>query len=157
MRRTVIGLVLAGVLLASAGRGWAKPAASMTFGGWLVGAGVGFSKLEGELTFEGETYLVTVIGTSLLSVGAARVCGSAQIYGMPSLDALNGRYNGVTFGATLVAGGHGARYAGGGIEIETQLHSMGLDLGGGFERIRVIVHARDGEPAPRHHWPPATH
>jgi len=157
MRRTIIGLVLSGVLLAAVGQAQAQATASMTFGGWLVGAGVGFSKLEGELTFEGETYLVSVIGTSVFSLGASRVCGTAQVYGLQALDDLNGRYNGVTFGGTVGVGGHGARYAGGGIEIETQLHSAGLDLGGGFERIRVIVHARDGEPAPRHHWPPATH
>ena len=156
MRRTISGLILSGFLLAATGSAHAQPA-SMTFGGWLLGVGAGFSKLEGELTFEGETYLVTVIGTSFLTVGVSRVCGSAQVYGLPTLDALNGRYNGVTFGGTLGAGGHGARYAGAGIEIEMQLHSAGLDLSGGFERIRVIVHARDGEPAPRHHWPSATH
>jgi len=155
MRRTMIGFVLAGCLLAGAGRAQAQAAAAtMEFSGWLVAAGVGFSGLEGTLTFEGQTFPVTVMGTSLLAAGASYTCGTGQVYGLQRIQDLSGTYEGVAFGGSLIAGGHGGRYAGkNGVEIETQLHSFGLELQGGFEGIRVVVHERDGEAHSPWYWP----
>jgi hypothetical protein len=154
MRRTIIGLAVAAGLLAGVGRAHAQAAATMEFSGWLVAAGVGFSQVKGTLTFEGRTYPVTVIGTSALALGASRSCGRAQVYGLQRLEDLGGVYDGAAFGASFILGGHGGRYVGAnGVEIELQLHSMGIDLQGAMERIRVVVHEKDGEPAPPWYWP----
>jgi hypothetical protein len=151
----MIGFVLAGCLLAVSGRAQAQAAAAtMEFNGWLLAAGIGFSSVEGTLTFEGRTFPVTVMGTNALAVGASHLCGRGQVYGLQRLEDLNGTYDGTAFGATFLAGGHGGRYVGAnGVEIETQFHSFGLDLEGAIERIRVVVHEYKGEPAPTHFWP----
>jgi hypothetical protein len=154
MRRTMIGLVVAAGLLAGAERAHAQAAATMEFSGWLVAAGVGFSAVEGTVTFEGRTFPVTVMATSALAVGASHLCGKAQVYGLQRLEDLGGTYDGAAFGASFILGGHGGRFVGkNGVEIETQFHSFGLDLQGAIERIRVVVHERDGEPASTWFWP----
>lgn len=155
MRRTMIGLVLAGCLLAGTGRAQAQAAAAtMEFNGWLLAAGIGWSSVEGTLTFEGRTFPVTVMGTSALAVGASYLCGNGQVYGLQRLGDLSGTYDGAAFGASFILGGHGGRYVGSnGVEIETQFHSLGLDLQGAMERVRVVVHEYEGEPAPAHFWP----
>jgi hypothetical protein len=155
MRRTIVGLVVAASLFVGASRTLAKsPAATMEFNGWLLAAGIGFSSVEGTLTYEGRTYPVTVMGTSALALGASWTWGAAQVYGLQRLEDLGGVYDGAAFGASFVLGGHGGRYVSrGGVEVEIQLHSLGIDLQGAFERIRIVVHEKDGEPAPRHYWP----
>jgi len=154
MRRTMIGLVLAGCLVASAGRAQAQASATMEFHGWLIAAGIGWSAVEGTLTFEGTTYPVTVMGTSFPAVGASYTCGAAQVYGLQRIQDLTDHYDGAAFGATFVGGGHGGRYAGrNGVQIEMQLHSFGVALQGGFERIRVVVHEKGGEPHSPWYWP----
>ena len=154
MRRTMIGFVLAGCLLAGAGRAQAQASATLKVNGWLIAAGIGWSAVEGTLAFEGQTYPVTVMGTSALAVGASYTCGAAQVYGLQRIQDLTDHYDGAAFGATFVAGGHGGRYVGkNGVEIEMQLHSFGIDLQGGFERIRVVVHEKDGEPHSPWYWP----
>jgi hypothetical protein len=152
----MIGFVLAGCLLAGAGRAQQAQAAAATmeFSGWLLAAGVGWSAVEGTLTFEGQTFPVTVMGTSALAVGASYTCGHGQVYGLQRLQDLTDIYDGTAFGATFIAGGHGGRYIGkNGVEIEMQLASFGLDLQGGFERVRVIVHELGGEPHTPWYWP----
>ncbi|HWP64946.1 MAG TPA: hypothetical protein VNO26_03415 [Candidatus Limnocylindria bacterium] len=154
MRRTIIGVLLAACLLVGAGRAQAQAAATMEVDGWLLGAGIGWSAVEGTITFEGQTYPVTVMATSALTVGASYLCGSAQVYGLHRLEDLNGTYDGAAFGASFLAGGHGGRFVGrNGVEIETQFHSVGVDLQGAIQRIRVVVHESEGRPAPTHFWP----
>ena len=154
MRRTMIGFVLAGLLLVGAGRARAQASATMEFNGWLIAAGIGWSAVEGTLVFEGTSYPVTVMGTSFPAIGASYTCGAGQIYGLQRIQDLTDHYDGAAFGATFVGGGHGGRYVGrNGVEVEMQLHSWGLDLQGGFERIRVVVHERGGEPHHPWYWP----
>ena len=153
MRRTIIGVLLAACFLVGVGRAQAQ-SATIDVDGWVVGAAIGFQGLEGTLTFEGQTYPVTILGTNFITVGAAWTYGSAQVFGMNRLEQLAGTYEGGGFGATLIAGGHGGRYAGSnGIEISLELFSMGLTLEGAVEQIRVVVHESNGRPAPYHYWP----
>lgn len=155
MRRTMIGFLLAGCLFVGAGRAQAQAsAATMEFNGWLLAAGIGWQAVEGTVTFEGQTFPVTVMGTSLLAVGAAYTCGHAQAYGLQRIEDLNGYYDGAGFGASFVGGGHGGRYAGAnGVEIELQNTAFGLALQGGFERVRVVVHEHEGQAKPTRFWP----
>ena len=74
--------------------------------------------------------------------------------GLHRIEDLSDVYDGVVFGGSLIAGGHGGRYANSnGIEVELQLTSFGLELQGGYERIRVVVHERGGEPHSPWYWP----
>ena len=154
MRRTMIGFVLAALVLVGAGRAQAQASATMEFNGWLIAAGIGWSAVEGTLNFEGTSYPVTVMGTSFPAIGASYTCGAGQIYGLQRIQDLTDHYDGAAFGATFIGGGHGGRYVGrNGVEVEMQLHSWGLDLQGGFERIRVVVHEKGGEPHHPWYWP----
>jgi hypothetical protein len=154
MRRTIIGVLVAACLLVGVGRAQAQPSATIDVDGWVVGAGIGFQGVEGVLTFEGQTYPVTILATNFITVGAAWLYGSAQVFGMNRLEELAGTYSGGAFGATFIAGGHGGRFAGSnGIEIATEFFSLGIDLQGAIQQIRVIVHESNGRPAPYHYWP----
>ena len=52
------------------------------------------------------------------------------------------------------AGGHGGRFVGpNGVEVALSLFSMGIDLQGAIQRIRVVVHETEGRPAPTWYWP----
>ena len=154
MRRSIIGVLVAACLLVGAGRARAEASATMEVDGWLLGVGIGWSAVEGTLTFEGASYPVTIMATNVVTVGASYLYGSAQVFGMSRLQDLNGTYDGGAFGATFIAGGHGGRFVGAnGIEIATSFFSMGIDLQGAAQRIRVIVHESNGRPAPYHYWP----
>jgi hypothetical protein len=154
MRRTIVSLLVAvGVFAGSSARAQ-ELVATMDLSGWILAAGVGFTKLEGEVTFDGERFPVTVFGTSALAAGASHLRGSAQIYGLARVADLNSRFDGGLLGGTFGAGGHGGRWVNDdGVAIEAQFHTCGLDLAGGFERIRVVVHERDGMPTGRWFWP----
>jgi hypothetical protein len=154
MRRTIIGVLVAACLLVGAGRARAEASATMEVDGWLLGVGIGMSAVEGTVTFEGATYPVTVMATNFITVGASYLYGSAQVFGLSRLDDLNGIYDGGAFGATFIAGGHGGRFVGpNGVEVAMSLFSMGVDLQGAIQRIRVVVHETEGRPAPSWFWP----
>ena len=71
MRRTIIGVLLAACLLVGAGRAHAQASATIEVDGWLLGAGIGWSAVQGMLTFEGASYPVTIMATSFITVGAS--------------------------------------------------------------------------------------
>ena len=154
MRRTIIGVLVAACLLIGAGRARAEASANIEADGWLLGVGIGWSAVEGTLTFEGASYPVTIMATNFITIGASYLYGSAQVFGMNRLDDLNGYFDGGAFGATFLAGGHGGRFVGpNGVEIATSFFSMGIDLQGAAQRIRVVVHETGGRPAPTWYWP----
>jgi hypothetical protein len=154
MRRTIIGVLLTACLLAGAGRAHAQASATIEADGWLVGAGIGFSAVEGTITFEGASYPVTIQMTNALTVGASWLTGNAQVFGASRLEDVAQTYDGGAFGASFIAGGHGGRFvAANGVEVAMSFFSLGVDLQGAIQRIRVIVHESDGRPAPFHYWP----
>ena len=154
MRRTIIGVLLTACLLVGAGRAHAQASATMELDGWLLGAGIGMSTVQGTLTFEGATYPVTVMATNIVTVGASYLYGSGQVFGLNRLEDLNDYYDGAAFGATFLAGGHGGRFVGpNGVEVALSLFSMGIDIQGAIQRIRVVVHSSEGRPAPTWYWP----
>jgi hypothetical protein len=82
-----------------------SPAATITFSGGSVAAGVGYTWGNGVLHFKGKDYPFTVDGLSVVDVGVVRIEGAGEVYNLGSLDSFAGNYVAAGAGATLAGGG----------------------------------------------------
>lgn len=104
-RRLFLALTAA---LAVAGPALAEspaPAATITFSGGSVAAGIGYTWGEGVLHFKGADYAFTVNGLSVVDVGLAQIEGTGEVYNLAKLDDFAGNYAAAGVGATVIGGG----------------------------------------------------
>jgi len=107
MRRVVIGLVAVGSLLSIlAGQALAQatPDATLTLSQGSVAAGIGFSWGKGMLSFQGNSYPVTVEGLSVGEVGITRATANGKVYNLKNLADFDGNYAAAVAGATIAGG-----------------------------------------------------
>jgi hypothetical protein len=76
-----------------------------------------------------------------LEVGLAYVRGSGDVYDVPEVRAVEGRYRAFLYSATPAVGGHGMRFENGsGVYMETRARSYGLSFTVGPGSLQVFVH-----------------
>jgi hypothetical protein len=116
------------------------PDATIEFSGWTLGAGIGFSQVHGVLQHDGVSYPITIHGTQIFDLGAAKISGDGQVYGLDDPADLAGSYHGVSVSGSLAVGARGSRWQSArGVYIETQSITYGLGLTAGASPVRVVM------------------
>jgi hypothetical protein len=72
-----------------------------------VAIGIGYSWGEGNLTYQGKKYPVSVTGLSVIDVGVTKATAFGKVYNLRKLEDFNGNYTAATAEGTL-GGGAGA-------------------------------------------------
>ena len=119
-----------------------EPAATVTFSGGAVAAGVGFTWGSGVLHFHGKSYPFRVDGLSVNDIGVDHIEGAGEVYNLDRAQDFSGNY---------VAAGAGATFAGGGLvaALENQnaviihFHSTTQGLRLNLSANGVFVHMGD--------------
>jgi hypothetical protein len=145
LRSILSAVMLVGVCMAAgpaAADDWSagEPSATIEYSGWTIGAGLGFSEVHGLMHHEGVSYPITIHGTQLLDLGAAKICGDGQVYGLQDPTDIAGKYHGTSLAGTLAVGARGGRFQSPkGIYIETQSVTYGGNLTVGATPIRIVL------------------
>ncbi|MFZ0268192.1 hypothetical protein [Caulobacter sp.] len=117
------------------------PDAVATFDAQTVALGAGYSWGGGRLNFQGREHNFTVVGLSIVGVGAERVKGVAQVRNLRSLDDFEGVY--VLAGASgsfiVLSGATAVLRNAKGVEIQVKAQGQGMNLAiaAGGVRIRL--------------------
>ena len=80
-------------------------AATLTFSGGSVAAGVGYTWGQGVLHYNGHRYPFKMDGLSVVDVGVARIEGAGEVFNLRELADFSGNYVAAGVGATLAGGG----------------------------------------------------
>jgi hypothetical protein len=79
--------------------------ADLTLSGVSVAAGVGYTRGDGKLHFQGKDYGFALDGLSIVDVGIARFDGIGDVYNLRRIEDFAGTYVAAEAGATVAAGG----------------------------------------------------
>jgi hypothetical protein len=145
LRSILIALVLVGMSMTAgpaAADDWSagEPSATIEYSGWTIGAGIGFSQVHGLLHHDGVSYPITIHGTQLVDLGAAKISGDGQVYGLKDPTDIAGKYHGTSLAGTFAVGARGGRFQSPrGIYIETQSVTYGGGLTVGATPIRIVL------------------
>jgi hypothetical protein len=116
------------------------PDASIELSGGSVAAGIGYGWGHGTLIFKGRRYPVAVSGLSLASVGVAGYSAAGNVYGLRSLQDVNGVYASVAAEGTLVGGaGATAMENQNGVVINMTSTTEGLNLTLAAEGMKIAL------------------
>ena len=145
LRSIMIALVVGMGMTAgpAAANNWyaGEPAATIEYSGWTIGAGVGFSQVHGVMHHDGVSYPITIHGTQLLDLGAAKISGDGQVYGLNDPTDIAGKYHGTSLAGTFAMGARGGRFQSpNGVYIETQSVTYGGGFTVGASPIRIVLH-----------------
>jgi hypothetical protein len=137
---TVVGTSL-GLLLSKPVVSLAQtPDATIELSGGSVAAGIGYGWGHGTLFFHGKRYPVTVSGLSLASVGVAGYSTAGTVYGLRSLQDIDGVYASVAAEGTLGGGaGATAMENQNGVVINMISRTEGLNLTLAAEGVKVAI------------------
>ncbi|HXJ82662.1 MAG TPA: DUF1134 domain-containing protein [Candidatus Methylomirabilis sp.] len=145
MRRTVIGLVVAGTLISllsglALAQAKKKPDGVLKLTEGSVAVGIGWSWGKGTLSYKGKSYPVKVEGLSVGEVGVDRASAVGNVYNLKKLADFDGNY---------VAGGAGGTIGGGagvtamknqnGVSVELKSTTQGASLKLAAEGIKLSV------------------
>jgi hypothetical protein len=121
---------IAGVCLAYASAfAEEKPDATVKLTAGSVAAGIGFSRGEGVLTYQGKEYPFSAFGLSVGKVGITNATASGDIYHLTKLEDFNGNNTTAGIGATVAGGGTAvAMQNQNGVVIQLVATTRGLDF-----------------------------
>ena len=85
-------LMLGLAIAPTAGAQDRNAAATITFSGGSVAAGVGYTWGNGVLNFEGKRYPFKVDGLGVVDLGVARIEGAGEVYNLGKLADFSGNY-----------------------------------------------------------------
>ncbi len=103
-----------------------------------VGAGVGFQKGEGVLTYEGKQYTFKVTGMKLGAVGISKAVVEGDVYNLFSIGEFPGRYQGAGSGLAIFKGKEGQAFRNSkGVHILLRSQEKGVKLNIGPEGFTI--------------------
>jgi hypothetical protein len=106
MKRIHRVLTVAGLTLALTASAFAKDrSADITVSGVSIAAGLGYTRGDGLLHFDGKEYPFAVNGVSVVDVGISRFDGVGEVYNLQRLQDFPGTYVSAGTGATVAGGG----------------------------------------------------
>lgn len=106
MKRIHRVLAVAGLTLALAAPGFAENrSADITLSGVSVAAGVGYTRGDGLLHFNGKEYPFALNGLSVVDVGISHFDGVGDVYNLQRVQDFPGTYVSAGAGATVAGGG----------------------------------------------------
>ncbi len=140
MRRTLIGLLIIGCVLAESA--WICSAeqadGTVKMTGKSIAAGVGFSWGTGVLTYKGKEYPFSVSGLSAGDIGFASAELAGDVLNLKKLEDFNGTYTSFGAGLTIAGGGGGATMRNqNGVVMNVVATTQGLTFKLGVDGVKV--------------------
>lgn len=148
MRRLPLPAALVLLVVTAAQAGEPPADATIHFQGRTAAIGVGFTWGSATVQYQGQTYPVRVDGFVAGGIGTASGQGDGQIYGLRTIDDLNGDFTALATGATFGRGaGALVMRNDKGVRLVIDTTSSGLALGIGPRGITLEVGEAGGPPA----------
>jgi hypothetical protein len=141
MKRIHRALAVAGLTLSLAAPGLAKDrSGDITVSGVSVAAGVGYTRGDGLLHFNGKEYSFAVNGLSVVDVGISHFDGVGNVYNLLRVQDFPGTYVSTSAGATVAGGGEVAVLENQkGVRIEFHSTTLGLKLNLSADGVTVAL------------------
>ena len=141
MKRIHRVLAVTGLTLALAAPGIAENrSGDITLSGVSVAAGVGYTRGDGQLHFNGKVYKFAVNGLSVVDVGVSRFDGVGDVYNLRRVRDFPGTYVSTGAGATVAGGGEVAVLENqNGVRIWFHSTTQGLKLNLSAEGVTVAL------------------
>jgi len=141
MKRIHGVLAVAGLTLALAAPVFAENrSGDLTVSGVSVAAGVGYTRGDGVLRFNGKEYPFVVNGLSVVDVGISHFDGVGDVYNLKRVEDFAGTYVSAGAGATIAGGGEVAVLENQkGVRVEFHSTTQGLKLNLSADGVAVAL------------------